>query len=186
MQELSLNILDITMNGITAGADTMRISIEEAYPAMTIRIQDNGCGLDEETLDKLRDPFFTSRTTRKVGMGVPLFEMQAEMTGGNLEISSVEAPAEGHGTTFKALFYMHNINFVPLGDMVSTLITLIQGNPNIDFIYHHHMAGGDVDLDMREVRETLGDVPVNEPDILLWLQSFLEEQYEAIKEGERL
>ncbi|MBQ8084169.1 MAG: sensor histidine kinase, partial [Clostridia bacterium] len=89
MQELSLNILDITMNGIAAGADTMRISIEEAYPAMTICIQDNGCGLDEETLDKLRDPFFTSRTTRKVGMGVPLFEMQAEMTGGNLEISSV-------------------------------------------------------------------------------------------------
>ena len=81
MQELSLNILDITMNGITAGADTMRISIEEAYPAMTITIRDNGCGLNEETLDKLRDPFFTSRTTRKVGMGVPLFEMQAEMTG---------------------------------------------------------------------------------------------------------
>ena len=130
MQELSLNILDITMNGIAAGADTMCIDIEENYPAMTITIRDNGCGLDEETLEKLRDPFFTSRTTRKVGMGVPLFEMQAEMTGGNLEISSVEEPAEGHGTTFKALFYMHNINFVPLGDMVSTLITLIQGNPN--------------------------------------------------------
>ncbi|MBQ3050323.1 MAG: sensor histidine kinase, partial [Clostridia bacterium] len=86
------------MNGIAAGADTMCIDIEENYPAMTITIRDNGCGLDEETLEKLRDPFFTSRTTRKVGMGVPLFEMQAEMTGGNLEISSVEAPAEGHGT----------------------------------------------------------------------------------------
>ncbi len=186
MQELSLNILDITMNGIAAGADTMRITIVEKNPAMTITIQDNGCGLDEDTIEKLRDPFFTSRTTRKVGMGVPLFEMQAEMTGGNLEISSVKEPAEGHGTTFTALFYTHNINFVPLGDMVSTLITLIQGNPNVDFIYHHETAGGAVDLDMRQVRETLGDVPVNEPDILLWLQSYLEEQYEAIKEGERV
>lgn len=186
MQELSLNILDITMNGIAAGADTMRITIEEDNPAMTITIQDNGCGLDAETLAKLRDPFFTSRTTRKVGMGVPLFEMQAELTGGNLEITSVKAPAEGHGTTFTALFYMHSINFVPLGDMVSTLITLIQGNPNVNFIYHHRTRKGSVDLDMREVRETLGDVPVNEPEVLQWLQSYLEEQYETWKEGERI
>lgn len=187
MQELSLNILDITMNGVAAGADTIFITIEENYPALTITIKDNGCGLPEETIEQLRDPFFTTRTTRKVGMGVPLFEMQAEMTGGNLQIASVEAPAEGHGTTFEALFYMHSINFVPLGDMVSTIITLIQGSPNVNFIYTHKTQGGTVQLDMREVRETLGDVPVNEPDILMWLRSYLEEQYsETTMEGERL
>ena len=186
MQELSLNILDLSMNGIAAGADTITITIKEDAPVMTVSIGDNGCGLSPETVEKLRDPFYTTRTTRKVGMGVPLFEMQAEMTGGHLDIRSVEAPQEGHGTTFTGTFYMDHIDAVPLGDMVSTIITLIQGNPDIDFLYTHETAGGTVQLDMREVRETLGDVPVNEPDILQWLTSYLEEQYSEIKEGERL
>ena len=144
---------------------------------MVITIQDNGCGLSEGKLQQLRDPFFTTRTTRKVGMGVPLFEMQAEMTGGDLAISSVEAPAEGHGTTFTARFYMDHLDFVPLGDIVSTLLTLIQGNPGVDFVFTHQIQDRTVQLDMREVRETLGDVPVNEPDVLMWLRSYLEEQY---------
>lgn len=182
MQELSLNILDITMNGVAAGADTIYLTLEEEPPKLTVTIQDNGCGLSPETLTQLRDPFFTTRTTRKVGMGVPLFEMQAEMTGGNLQIASVEAPKEGHGTTFRALFYMDHIDAVPLGDMVSTLITLIQGNPDVNFIYKHCTPEGAVSLDMGEVRETLGDVPVNEPDILRWLQDYLEEQYSALAE----
>ncbi|MBQ9067123.1 MAG: ATP-binding protein, partial [Clostridia bacterium] len=87
MQELSLYILDITENGVAAGADTITIAIEETGPVMTIRIEDNGRGMDAETVRKLSDPFYTTRTTRKVGMGVPLFQMAATMTGGELAIS---------------------------------------------------------------------------------------------------
>lgn len=181
MQELSLYILDITENGVAAGADTITIAIEETGPVMTIRIEDNGRGMDAETVRKLSDPFYTTRTTRKVGMGVPLFQMAATMTGGELAISSVQAPAEGHGTKVKAVFHTDHIDCVPLGDIVSTLITLLQGSPDIDFIYQHSRDGEAVELDTRELKEQLGDVPVNAPEVLAWIREYLEEQYTSIK-----
>lgn len=183
MQELSLYILDITENGIRAGADTIGISIDETGPLMKVKIQDNGKGMDDETVRKLSDPFYTTRTTRKVGMGVPLFQMAATMTGGNLTIHSVPAPEENHGTTVEAEFHTDHIDCVPLGDMVSSLVTLIQGSPDVRFIYHHGKDGKSVDLDLGEVREQLGpDVPVNEPAVLAWIKEYLEEQYQALKE----
>lgn len=180
MQELSLYILDITMNGVAAGADTIQISIEENGNAMTITIADNGCGMNEETVQKLTDPFYTTRTTRKVGMGVPLFQMMAEMTGGSLTVTSTESPREGHGTTFEALVYTDSIDCVPLGDMVTTITTLIQGSPDVDFVYNHTVNGENAELDTRELREVLGDVPLSEPDILQWIRENLEEQYSGI------
>lgn len=183
MQELSLYILDITENGIRAGADTIEIGIEETGPRMTVRIRDNGKGMDEETVRRLTDPFYTTRTTRKVGMGVPLFQMAAAMTGGSLDVRSVPAPEENHGTTVTAEFHTDHIDCVPLGDMVSTLVTLIQGSPDITFIYHHGKDGRSVDLNLGEVREQLGpEVPVNEPAVLAWIKEYLEEQYQALKE----
>lgn len=183
MQELSLYILDITENGVRAGADTIVIDIEETGPVMTVKIQDNGKGMDEETVRKLSDPFYTTRTTRKVGMGIPLFQMAAVMTGGSLNIQSTPAPEENHGTTVTAEFHTAHIDCVPLGDMVTTLVTLIQGSPDINFIYHHGKDGRSVDLNLGEVREQLGpDVPVNEPAVLAWIKEYLEEQYQALKE----
>ncbi len=183
MQELSLYILDITENGVSAGADRIEIRIEETGPVMGITIRDNGKGMSEETVKQLADPFYTTRTTRKVGMGVPLFQMAATMTGGSLSIESVEQPAEDHGTTVKAVFHTDHIDCVPLGDMISTLCTLIQGNPEIDFSYYHGKDGKEVVLDLADIREQLGpDVPLNEPDVLAWIREYLEEQYTELKE----
>jgi len=165
------------MNGVAAGARNIAIRIEETGPVMTIRIQDDGCGMSPETVQKLSDPFYTTRTTRKVGMGVPLFTMAAQMTGGDVTIDSVQEPAENHGTTVTAVFYTDHLDCVPLGDMNSSLITLIQGSPEIDFLYVHSTDQKEVRLDTREVRQQLGDdIPINTPEILDWLREYLEEQ----------
>ncbi|MEE1353378.1 MAG: sensor histidine kinase [Acutalibacteraceae bacterium] len=183
MQELSLNILDIAENSVKAGADRIVIDIEENGSSMKICIADNGKGMDEPTVQRLTDPFYTTRTTRKVGMGVPLFQMAAEQTGGSLRVESIQAPAPEHGTRVTAEFHTDHIDCMPLGDIVSTILTLIQGSPEINFIFHHGKDGKSVDLDMGEVRQQLGpDVPVNEPDILVWIREYLEEQYHDLKE----
>lgn len=105
MQELSLNILDIAENSVKAGADRIVIDIEENGSSMKICIADNGKGMDEPTVQRLTDPFYTTRTTRKVGMGVPLFQMAAEQTGGSLRVESIQAPAPEHGTRVTAEFH---------------------------------------------------------------------------------
>ena len=115
MRELSLNVLDIAQNSISAGASEVEITVEEISSAskMTIIIKDNGCGMDEETVRNVMDPFYTTRTTRKVGMGVPLFKMAAESTGGSFDIVS----ELGVGTTVTAVFGLSNIDRMPLGDI---------------------------------------------------------------------
>ena len=123
MRELSLNVLDIAQNSISAGAKLIEIDIREdtAKRLLTIRIADDGCGMTREKLKSVIDPFYTTRTTRKVGMGVPLFRMAAEMTGGSFEIDS----EPGKGTVVTALFHTDHVDFVPLGDICSTVTMLI-------------------------------------------------------------
>ena len=133
-------------------------------------------------MDKLSNPFFTTRKTRKVGLGIPFLTMLAEMTGGRVEITSVhESEGEQHGTTTHATFGKNHIDFIPLGDMTETLKTLIQGSPEIDFEYLHRTEQGEVTLSTRELREVLGeDISLGEPEILAWIGSYLEEQYEGL------
>ena len=180
MQELSLNILDIAQNSIKAGATLVRIEIEidRAKNGMRIAVIDNGCGMDEATLERVVDPFYTTRTTRSVGLGVPLFKMEAEMTGGSFVIDS----EKGTGTTLTASFKPSSVDMIPLGDISGTVQLLISCNPDRDFLFTRQRRGEDgtqrdFALDTRELRQVLGDdVPLDSPDVVLWIKEFLEEQ----------
>lgn len=183
MRELSLNILDITENSVKAGADTIGITLTEEGNRLTVSITDNGCGMTPEFLAQVKDPFCTSRTTRKVGLGIPLLTLAARQTGGDVTITSTtkEADPEHHGTTTTAVFYKDHIDFTPLGDMVSTMVTLIQCNPDINFEYLHDFGeGGQVTLSTAEMREMLGDVPLNSYEAIAWIKDYLEEQYSGL------
>ena len=182
MDELSLYVLDITMNSVRAGATQISIELIEQGQWLTFRVRDNGCGMTAEQLEKLANPFFTTRKTRKVGLGIPFLKMLSEMTGGGVEITSVhESESEQHGTTTQATFGKNHIDFIPLGDMVETLKTLIQGSPEIDFEYLHQTEQGEVTLSTRELREVLGeDISLGEPEILSWIGSYLQEQYQGL------
>lgn len=175
MKELSLNILDITENSVKAGATLTEISITESKNKLVISIKDDGCGMSEDIVRSVVDPFYTTRTTRKVGMGVPLFKMAAEQTGGKLEI--VSDTGEDHGTTVTAYFYKDHLDFTPLGDVISTVTTLIQGHPDTDFLFTHLIDGKEIRLDTRELRAVLEGVPLNTYDVLEWIRGYLEEQY---------
>ena len=181
MKELSLYILDITMNSVKAGAEHISVSIDETDRVLTFSVTDDGCGMTAEQVEKLSDPFFTTRTTRNVGLGVPFLRMLAEQTGGEVKITSKsEKEYEDHGTTLTATFHEDSIDFVPLGDIVSTVVTLIQGSPDIDFDFTHTKEGMTVSLRTSELREVLGGVPLSEPEVLAWIGEYLGEQYEQI------
>lgn len=176
MRELSLNILDIAQNSVSAGASLITLAIDEQGDRMTVSIEDNGCGMSEEQLARVRDPFFTTRTTRKVGMGIPLFRMVAEMTGGSLEISS----EQGKGTKVTAVFCTDHIDCLPLGDITGTVTALVSLNEHIDFVYRHTVGGKLFEMDTRQLREVLGDVPFSEPDVLLWMTEYIQENLQDI------
>ncbi len=182
MKELSLNILDITENSLKAKATLVEILLTENDDTLTITIKDNGTGMTKEILEQVRNPFYTTRTTRKVGMGIPLFQFAAEQTGGNVSIESRhnEIFPDNHGTTVSALFYKRHIDFTPLGDMVSTVVTLIQGHPDIDFSFEHRVNDKIVKLDTNELRAVLDDVPLDTFEVLIWIKENLEEQYNSI------
>ena len=136
--------------------------------------------MTSQVLLSVNDPFYTTRTTRKVGMGIPLFRLSAEQTGGSLTITSkhIDEYPDDHGTTVTAVFDKTHIDFTPLGDIISTLVTLIQGHPDIDFIFNHSLSERLISLDTREMREVLGDLPLDTFEILIWIRENLEEQYE--------
>ena len=184
MDELSLYVLDITMNSVRAGATEISITLREEGEWLYFSVSDNGCGMTREQVEKLSNPFFTTRKTRKVGLGIPFLTMLAEMTGGGVTITSVhESESEDHGTTTAAKFGRHHIDFIPLGDMVETVKTLIQGSPDVNFTYTHTTEKGEVSLSCAEIREVLGEeIPLSEPEILMWIDGTLREQYEAIGE----
>jgi len=179
MKELSLNILDVAKNSVKAEASLIEIELEETEETLLIRIRDNGCGMEPEFLARVVDPFSTTRTTRKVGMGLPLLKLAAEQTGGTLSIRSVPKSAgTPSGTTVEALFYKNHMDFTPLGDIISTVTLLIQGNPDIDFRFVHTMPDRTVELDTRELRAVLGDeVPLSDYAVLAWMEESLREQY---------
>lgn len=175
MKELSLNILDITENSLKAGSSLTEIAIEENGTVLNLMIRDNGCGMSEDMVRSVTDPFCTTRTTRKVGLGLPLLKLAAEQTGGNISITS--DTAENHGTTVTAVFDMSHIDFTPIGDIVSTMTTLIQGHPDSDFCFSHKTEKGAVSLDTRELRAVLEGVPLDSYEVIKWIEEYLREQY---------
>ncbi|HBL83804.1 MAG: hypothetical protein A2Y17_08310 [Clostridiales bacterium GWF2_38_85] len=180
MKELSLNILDITQNSIKAGAKNISIFLDEdTNYKLTLRIIDDGCGMTAEVVERVKNPFFTSRTTRKVGLGIPFLTLAAEQTGGGVSIESFsesEYP-ENHGTTITATFDLQHIDFTPLGDMVTTISLLIHGNPGLDFEFRHTKPSAVVELSTRQMLEVLGEIPLDSPEVIEWIRESLAEQY---------
>ena len=173
MKELSLNILDIAQNSVKAGATRIEILLERRGAQLTVTIADDGKGMSPAFAAAAVDPFTTTRTTRKVGMGLPLFKLAAEQTGGTMTIESRQGEAD-HGTRVSATFHTDHVDCEPLGDVASTVATLIQGSPEIDFLYVWREEAGEKRLSTAEMRETLGgDVPLNAPEVLLWVRDYL-------------
>lgn len=180
MKELSLNVLDVAKNSVKAGATLIGIALEEENHLLTLTITDNGCGMTPEVLQGVVNPFYTTRTTRKVGLGIPLLKLAAEQTGGTVSITSrhEDTHPSDHGTEVVATFHTDHIDFTPIGDLVSSIETLIMGSPDIDFVFTHKTERCSVVLDTREMRQILGeDVSLASYEIIQWIGQFLREQY---------
>lgn len=182
MTELSLHVLDIAENSTKAGASLVTVSVSIATKAdrLVITIGDDGCGMSAEQLEHVTDPFFTTRTTRKVGLGVPFFKMAAEAAGGNFSITS----AVGKGTTVRAEFGFSHIDRMPLGDMNATMLQLILMHQNCDFLYTYEYNGRSFSLDTREMRELLGDIPFDTPEVSEYLKQYLSENESEVNQGQ--
>ncbi|KAF5083399.1 Histidine kinase-, DNA gyrase B-, and HSP90-like ATPase [anaerobic digester metagenome] len=181
MKDLSLHILDIAQNSITAKATLIQIAIVEDTVAdtYTITITDNGCGIPPEMLAKVTDPYTTSRTTRKVGLGIPLFKQNAERTGGQLTLES----EVGKGTVLTAVFVRSNIDRPILGDIAGVVVILVSANPKIDFVYSHSVNSNCYVFDTREVREALDGLPLNEPSVIPLLKEMIASNLEELQIG---
>lgn len=183
MDEFSLYVLDIAMNSVRAGASILCITLSEAGELLTLTVEDNGCGMTPEQTKRLFDPFFTTRKTRKVGLGIPFLTLLAEQTGGSVHITSTPAKESSrHGTRVYATFGRHHIDFLPLGDMTGTVVTLIQGAPSIDLTFLHEREGGRIYFSAKELRTLLGEeISLSEPEILTWIRTELDRQYSETK-----
>jgi anti-sigma regulatory factor (Ser/Thr protein kinase) len=179
MRELSLHILDIARNSIVAKAKNIRISIIEntVDDKLIIKIKDDGIGMDDDTVKSVVDPFFTTRTTRNVGLGIPLFKANAENCDGEFSINS----NVGIGTEIVAKFKFSHIDRVPLGNMADTIIAIINGNENIDMIYTHEINNRKFTLNTKEIKKHLGEIKITNMDVLVWLKSYVSEGLEEIR-----
>ena len=178
MKDIALHILDIAQNSVSAGANLIVIETVEkpSDDKLTVTISDNGCGMDRETVRKVTDPWFTSRTTRKVGMGIPLLMQSAVQSGGNLDISS----EPGRGTKITAVFGHSHIDRPPKGDIAGVISMLAGANPLIDFVYRHLYEDIEYRFDTREVKEILEDIPLNEPSVIGYMKEMIGENLSGL------
>ncbi|HOO61966.1 MAG TPA: ATP-binding protein [Bacillota bacterium] len=183
MRELSLHILDILTNSISAGANLVELKVEHfsQKDKLVITFEDNGCGMTPEFVASVTSPFSTTRTTRKVGLGIPLLKELCELTGGSLSIDSTV----GKGTTVKAVLVPSSIDCLPLGDVGESMAGLVGSyDQQCDFVvYFYHDERGSVTIDTREIREKVGGMPLNDPEIYLFLCDYYSEQQELILGG---
>lgn len=172
MQELSMHLLDIVQNSIRAQATKIDILVDEDIETdnLIIVIKDNGCGMSEEQVSSVIDPFFTTRTTRKVGLGIPLYKMAAEQTGGSLQIES----EIGAGTVVKATFGYSHIDRMPLGDMADTIAQIICLNEPIDIAYTHKKNKDSFTATTSDFTSVLEGVPLNTPEVMLFVKDYVE------------
>lgn len=173
MREISLHILDLAQNSIAADARNIEITIDAdtAADTLIVAVSDDGKGIPAELLARVRDPFATTRTTRRVGLGIPMMEEAARACGGQLSIKS----QRGKGTAIKATFRLSHVDRAPLGDIASTLVALVAANPDIRLRYVHRMDGKEFVLDTDQVRAQVSDVPINEGPVLKWLAEYVRE-----------
>jgi len=164
VRELSLHLLDIAENSIAAGAKKITMSIEEnsSTDLLKLKVIDDGRGMDQDTVKKVIDPFVTSRTTRKVGLGIPLLKEAAEACNGSLDLSS----ELGKGTALVVTFQNSHIDRMPLGDIPTTFLNLLVSNPVVHWIFIYRINDKEFFFDDEEIKTTLSDVPLTEPEIL--------------------
>jgi hypothetical protein len=168
MQDLSLHILDIVENAIVSKASQVAIRITEdpEQDQMIVEIEDDGEGIPTHLLEKVVDPFFTTRSTRKVGLGLSLLQQAAQACEGDLQVQSLQ----GKGTLVRASFRYNHIDRKPLGDMASTIVTLIVGNPLMDFHYVHRRGDKTFCFDTVELKQELDDVPIDHPKVVQFIR----------------
>lgn len=179
MRELSLNILDIAENSLKAKATVVSINVTVDEQYVTIAVKDNGCGMTQEFLANVTDPFTTTRTTRKVGMGIPLIKMTAEQSGGSFEIAS----QLNKGTELVARFGRHSIDRPPLGSVGESIMTLLPDIGETRLIFSYQAFGQTFVLDSDEIKQQLDGIPLDEPEILMFVQQMIDENITTINGG---
>jgi len=180
MKELSMHILDIMQNSIHADSTLVEVEIREEIKKNILKIcvKDDGRGMDAETLSKVTNPFYTSRTTRKVGLGIPMIKSAAENCDGEFEMKS----EIGKGTILEASFRYDHIDRAPLGNIVDSIVTAVISDIKIDFIYRHWIDEKEFVFDTREIKKILGEVPLNNVDVICWMRDYLKEGLEGARQ----
>jgi hypothetical protein len=182
MKEISLHVLDIIQNSISAQATLIVVEVEVRHQRdwMRVAVRDDGRGMDGEFLKKVVSPFTTSRTTRKVGLGIPMFKAGAEAAGGTFQLQS----EPGKGTFIQAEYQISHWDRPPLGDMAETIYATVLCNEGIDFVYEYTVDDGEFRFDTREIKAALGDgIPLHTPDIAAWIKEYLTEGIDALNGG---
>ncbi len=181
MKEISLHILDVAENGISAGADLIRIEVAEDLQSNILRIviADNGGGIPPEQIDLAADPFYTSRSTRRVGLGLSLLDAAARQCGGGMSIES----GQGSGTRVTAEFVHDHIDRAPIGDMAGTMAGLIMGNPDVEFDYLHRVDGREFRLSTQAVKQELGGRPVTDLKVFRRIMETLRSGEKRLNQG---
>lgn len=183
MREISLHVLDLVRNSLEAGADWIEIEVRENRRADTlvVRVRDNGRGMDGEALRRAADPFYTTRSTRRVGLGLALFKAAAEQCGGELMLES----REGEGTTVTVTFQHSHWDREPLGNMAATLIVILAGSPDLGLVYRHTVDGNTFEFSAGDARRRLEDVPIDYPKVLEWLEGYFRQSINNLYGGDR-
>jgi hypothetical protein len=173
--------MDLIENGLNAGATLIELMVNEDRSAnrLTITIRDNGHGIPEELVNEVLSPFFTTRTTRRVGLGLSLFREASRRCEGSFDLKS----EEGKGTEVRATFRLNHIDLAPLGEMGSTLSCLIMGNPGVDFLYRHRVDDRAFELDTRQVKSELEGVDINEPEVVQYIGALINESLSELGAG---
>ena len=180
MRDLSLHVLDIVQNSVKAQAKLVEVGfVIDDRDWLVFSVRDDGCGMTPEFLARVQDPFTTTRTTRKVGLGIPLLKENAEATGGRIDIRS----QVGVGTLLTATFNLTHIDCPPMGAMCDTLLTLVLCNPEQpEFVFTASKGSLEASLDTRAVRQAVGGAPLNQPEIAAWMQESINEEFKPILE----
>ncbi|NLJ33551.1 MAG: ATP-binding protein [Firmicutes bacterium] len=183
MEELSLHILDLVQNSLRAAATKVEIFIKEdlTRDCFLLEVRDNGRGMPEDFVKEALSPFTTTRTTRRVGLGLSLLDMVARRCGGGVEIDT----KLGKGTRVRAVFQHSHWDRAPLGDIKATLVAIIAANPKLSLIYKHRLGGRDFILDTEEIKGILGrDIPLNNMAVLGWLEEYIAQGLAHLYGGE--
>lgn len=173
LQDLSLSILDLAQNGVAAGATLLTVTVEEDPDddRLTITVEDNGRGMTPAEATRVTDPFYTTRTTRPVGFGVPFFQMAAELSGGTVSIHSTP----GVGTAIVGRFVPSHLDCPPLGDLNATVLAFILGSPHLDLWFVRRLGKREMSLDTRVLRQVLGEIPLDTPEVSAFITDYLAE-----------